>query len=167
MSATSNILMIIGLYTVVAFIANYYFAWWKVILIWNVITGYTTLHMVWKLVPRYIVPNEERDSLFPAFRRLDSHNWNFWMFVPGAVTVFPLRAIISCSSLVAIMFWCKILLIGHRIGKEPIIGWRQKAIQFVYQKFVRIIIFMSNVGMKKHVVDYDYSEYLGKDYLKT
>lgn len=143
MSATSNILMFIGLYIVAAYIASYFYAWWKVMLIWNAVTGYTVLHLVWKLVPRYMVPNEERDNLFPAFRRLDSHNWNFWMFVPGAVTVFPARAIISCSSLVAIMCLCKILLIGHRIGKDPIVGYRQKVIQFVYQKLVRIIIFMS------------------------
>jgi hypothetical protein len=44
MSATSKIFMFIGLYIVAAYIASYFYAWWKVMLIWNVVTGYTVLH---------------------------------------------------------------------------------------------------------------------------
>jgi hypothetical protein len=122
--AILKIIVSITSYVIAAIIATYFFTWWKVALVLNVATGYTVLHIVWPLVPRYLIPNEERDSLFPAFRRLDSHKWNFYMFVPGAITLFPIRACISLGALVVLMISLKIILIGHKMGKEPLAGWR-------------------------------------------
>ena len=124
MSPLIKIIAFTVLGTITAYLATYWFAGWKVFLLWNAIFGYTLLSFVWTLVPRYLEPCEERDVLFPAFRRLDSHKWTFWMFVPGAVTLFPIRAFICLSSLVVLALSLKILLIGHKIGKEPLTGLR-------------------------------------------
>jgi hypothetical protein len=119
-----KVITVATVYTIASIIALFYITWWKVALMFNVSLGLSVLLIVWPLVPRYLIPNEERDSLFPAFRRLDSHKWNFYMFVPGAVTHMPIRTIICLLALFWLMIILKIILIGHKIGKEPLVGWR-------------------------------------------
>ena len=54
-----------------AYIAAYFIPWWISLLIWNAAFGLIVLTTAWSLIPRFLEANEERDSLFPAFRRLD------------------------------------------------------------------------------------------------
>lgn len=42
---------------------------------------------------------EERDSLYPAYRRLDVKNWSKWKFYPGAALVLPLRFLLAILTL--------------------------------------------------------------------
>lgn len=105
-------------------ISMFYYTWWKALLIGNAALGFSLLLLAWRLIPRYLTPNEDRDSRFPAFRRLDCNNWQFWMFIPGAVTLFPIRMIISLGSLVVLVAWLRLSMIGHKWGKEPLTGWR-------------------------------------------
>ncbi len=105
--------------------------------------------------------------MFPAFRRLDSQRWRKWMFYPGAVTFFPIRTFISLGSLVLLVFFLRIISIGHRYGQEPLVGLRLWLNKTGYMICVWTIITTSFMSMKINHVDFDYSQYLGKDYLKT
>lgn len=75
-------------------------------MIFNALFGLTIFEMSWKDNQRFRQPDEERDKLFPAFRRKDVQNWNKFMFYPGALTLMPLRAIISLGGFTL----CSILL---------------------------------------------------------
>ena len=133
----------------------------------NTTIGLIGLEHSWSLIPRYVKPNEERDSMFPAFRRLDSNKWRKWMFYPGALTLFPIRTYISIGTLIVLVTFLKIIMIGHKWGKEPVTGIRLWLNRTAYQFSSWLIITMSFMTMKTNYVDYDYSPYLGKDYLKT
>ena len=39
--------------------------------------------------------DEARDSQFPAYRRYDVKNWRKWKFYLGAVTLMPIRLLLS------------------------------------------------------------------------
>jgi hypothetical protein len=67
-----KLVLIFITYPVIAYLLTYYIPWWQALILWNVSLGLTFVNIAWSLVPRYLTPNEERDSLFPAFRRLDS-----------------------------------------------------------------------------------------------
>ena len=163
---TKVIIMVIA--QIVGFvILSYYINGWYALFLGNAVIGYSILHIVWNLVPRYLTPNEERDSLFPAFRRLDSQHWNFYMFIPGAISLFCIRAVVSLGSLVVLMIWLRICMIGHKYGKEPLQGWRLWCNYTAYNWASWLIVSSSFMSMKLHHVEVDYSEYLGKDYLKT
>jgi hypothetical protein len=89
------------------------------------------------------------------------------MFVPGAMTLFFIRAVISLGSLFWLVVWLRIVMFGHKWNKEPLRGFRLWANETGYKVACFIIISTSFMTMKKHKVDYDYSNYLGKDYLQT
>lgn len=61
----------------------------------------------------------------------------------------------------------KMIMIGHKLGKEPLTGWRKVANEWVYRGLCWLIVTNSMCSMKKVFPDYDYSEYLGKDYKTT
>ena len=109
---------------ILAYFLSYWIPWWQAALLGNATIGLIALEFAWSLVPRYLVANEERDSMFPAFRRLDSHKWRKWMFYPGAVTLFPIRTLISLGTLVLLVLFLKVAMIGHKWGKEPMTGLR-------------------------------------------
>jgi hypothetical protein len=57
--------------SVTAYLAAYFIPWWISLLFWNAAFGLIVLTTAWSLIPRFLKENEERDSLFPAFRRPD------------------------------------------------------------------------------------------------
>ena len=59
--------------------------------------------------------DEERDKMFPAFRRKDVQNWNKLMFYPGALTLLPIRAAFSLGGFVI----CSILMQPFMFGLDP------------------------------------------------
>jgi len=89
------------------------------------------------------------------------------MFYPGAVTLFPIRTFISLGALVVLVGFLRIIMIGHRWGKEPVTGIRFWLNKTAYKFITWLIITTSFMSMKVKQIDYDYSPYLGKDYLKT
>jgi len=58
---------------VLAYLLSHWIPGWQALLIGNATIGLIALEYAWSLIPRYLVANEARDSMFPAFRRLDSH----------------------------------------------------------------------------------------------
>lgn len=105
---------------------SYYLAWWLALVIFNASVGVICLNLLWGPIKRYRVENEERDSLFPAFRRLDSpYKWKKWWFLPGAITLFPLRTIFGLGGLAFCCFVLKFIMFGYKRGyNEPLTGWR-------------------------------------------
>lgn len=141
---------------------------WLAVLIPNAISGIAIHHLMWQYIARYLIPDEARDKNFPAFRRYDNHRWSYAIFVPGALTVMLWRAYLGAGSLFWLVVWLKVVMIGHKWGKNPLTGFRLWANWFGYMCCTGTIVTASFVRMKKHnVVHCDYSEYLGPDYLKT
>ena len=63
----------------------------------------------------------------------------------------------------------RITCIGHDFANDkPIAGRRKTLIGFVY-KYMSILLLRVGLGMKveRKYIKYDYSEYLGADYLRT
>lgn len=59
-------------------------------------------------------------------------------------------------------------MIGHKTVKEPMTGWRAIFNKWLYETTCFMIITNSGFKLHRHDVEnLDYSEYLGKDYLKT
>lgn len=166
-SLTQQVLGSIMLSFFCAFYLSYYLPWWVTLMLWNALNGLTLFNMFWFQVQRYKDVNEERDSLFPAFRRLDAKNWDYWKFIPGALTIYPLRGLMGCWLLFILAVISKIILIGHKLGKEPLTGWRRVANEAAYRGLCWCIVTNCGVSQMKHHPVVDYSEYLGKDYRQT
>jgi hypothetical protein len=142
---------------VLAYFLSYWIPGWQALLIGNATIGIIALEYAWSLIPRYLVANEARDSMFPAFRRLDSHKWRKWMFYPGAVTLFPIRTMISLGTLVLLVIFLRIIMIGHKWGKEPFTGLRLWLNRSAYQFCSWLIITTSFMTMTVKQIEYDYS----------
>lgn len=109
---------------VVCYFLSFYIPFLYALIICNATIGIIGVEHAWSLIPRYVKANEARDSMFPAFRRLDSNKWNKWMFYPGALTLFPIRTYISIGTLIVLVCFLKIIMTGHKWGKQPITGIR-------------------------------------------
>jgi hypothetical protein len=59
---------------------------------------------------------EERDSLFPAWRRLDTDKISRWRMYPFAMTIMPVRILLTVFGLVLLFIVAKICYCGK--GKE-------------------------------------------------
>jgi len=127
-------LKLMTLYACIMFITWYfgYLSWWQALIIWNAISGITGLELDCASMPRYLNPNEEIDSHYPAFRRLDMKNWNKWRYYPGAATIMLPRAFLLFMQVILISIPIMIASIGYKVGKEPLSGWRKIAIINAY-----------------------------------
>jgi hypothetical protein len=56
--------------------------------------GFIAVEYAFSRLNRFRDGNEERDSKFPAYRRLDVKNWNKCKFYPGAMFTMPARLMI-------------------------------------------------------------------------
>ena len=59
------------------------------------ILGLAMFEWAWASMKPFIQVNEARDSEYPAYRRYDVKNWKKWKFYFGAVTVMPMRFLLS------------------------------------------------------------------------
>ena len=126
--------------------------------------GILMMEWAWKRTVRIREVNEERDSLFPAFRRTDAHKWNKLMFYPFAMTMVPFRFVFGLIPLASIGVWSWFVRIGHDESK-PITGCRKKLIVYYYYYVVSYIILMLNTWVTfSDLDDFDYSYWLGPDY---
>jgi hypothetical protein len=56
--------------------------------------GFLAVQFSFSRCQRMLKIEEERDSKFPAFRRLDVHKWSKWKFLPGAMLLMPTRLVL-------------------------------------------------------------------------
>ncbi len=90
--------------------------------------GVYAVEWMWAKMERIRQVDEERDSMFPAFRRTDAKHWNKWMFYPLGVTAMPLRIVMGLSILATAGIFSWFIRIGHDDDK-PLTGWRKRAIK--------------------------------------
>jgi len=157
-------------YTCIAILAWYYdyVSWWQALIIWNALTGITALEMDCASIPRYLNPNEEIDSHYPAFRRKDMHNWSKWSYYPGAATIMLPRTGLAVIQISCWSVFILIVSIGFKVGEKPLLGWRKRAIDFAYMSCCGTTLKLTGASSCKMIdADFDYSKFLGKDYLKT
>lgn len=142
-----------------------YMAWWQSVMLLNGIFGLVIFELAWKDTYRFRQEDEERDRLFPAFRRLDVQNWrnSKWMFYPGAVTLLPIRAIISLGSFTLCCLCLHVVMLGHDANK-PTTGLRDWLRRFLFRSWNSLIPLAAFMSVEFERIDYDYSYYLGKDY---
>ena len=58
------------------------------------VIGFIAVEYAFSRLKRFMDGNEERDSKFPAYRRLDAKNWHRCKFYPGAMLTMPSRLLI-------------------------------------------------------------------------
>lgn len=68
--------------------------------------GWLAFEWAWKQLESVRNVNEERDSKFPAYRRWDAINWKKWRFYLGAMTLMPIRLILS----VLVVIFCYVFV---------------------------------------------------------
>jgi len=109
--------------------------------------------------------DEERDSQFPCWRRVDAKDWSAWMFIPGAMFMMPTRLICYFGTLFIHGIVVLLLQIGR--DKKPLKkGCRKSLINFSFDVTgILWLIFAGTIPFYKDV-DADYTYYLGPDYKK-
>ncbi len=107
--------------------------------------------------------DEERDKLFPAWRRLDVKKWSRWKMYPTAMTIMPIRIFWFLVSAVLLFVCIKILLCGADLKSER--SYRRKSVQVLLGVCSYFTCIWFGVFPKKKVIQADYSEWLGPDYL--
>ena len=151
---------------IVGFWASYYIAGWKALLIANALSGAGFFELAWFVGQRFRDGDDERDDLFPAFRRTDVKNWYRLKFYPFAVTVFWLRTFMALGSFCFCCVCIKFVLFGHDFRK-PLTGTRRKVKEFLYWFFMNVLMLAAFMPVFNRHEEMDYSEYLGPDYKKT
>jgi len=133
----------------------------------NALTGILLFEWAWSKTDRVRIVDEKRDNLFPAWRREDTPKWSRLRFYPGAVSILPLR--FFCMILLAIILYLvtRLIFIGVDITKK--VPDSRRRIQQAWYAFVAFsclnIFFIVTVDRKANK-NFDYSHYLGPDYLK-
>jgi len=111
-------------------------------LILNALAGILTVNWLWKKLERIRDVQEDRDSLFPAFRRLDAGQWRKWHFYPLACTIMLPKLIIAFS-LVGVATVCSKIFLMGRDKTQPIQGVRKFIILNIYWLISRIIVLVT------------------------
>jgi hypothetical protein len=142
---------------------------WQALVLWNAATGVTAVELTFRNLPRFLHPNKELDREFPAFARLDVHHWSRWKCYPVAMTLMVPKMLLGMGGMLALAIYLQILVsfFGIEYGSKPITGWKLKAIHFGYFLSTTLAQAMSGYYTVKSFSDFDYSEYLGKDYKET
>lgn len=93
--------------------------------------------------------------------------WSYWHFVPGALTILTTRAILCICFMATLAIGLMISMIGHKNDNEPITGAKAKRNKFLYDWICWLVLSISGFSLVVKEADFDYSEYLGKNYLMT
>jgi len=97
------------------------------------ILGIVAIEFAWGRTKRMREVDEERDSMYPAFRRIDVQNWARWKFYPGAILFMPTRLILLVINIIFLTTFVTVFSIGHDFKKGPMKnGCRKWIIFFMY-----------------------------------
>lgn len=138
---------------------------WTIILIINAVLGVYIFETAWHFTRKHRNVVEERDKLFPAWRRYDVGKWNKMAMYPFAATIMIPRACIYLGSIFFIYLSHKILLIGTdpRKPMPPCKRFISKKINMI--SGLVMMLAEGTIPVVRHV-DVDYSKWLGPDYKK-
>ena len=76
-------------------------------LILNSVLGLLMFEWAWAKTKPLREGNEARDSKYPAFRRYDALHWQKWKFYFGAITLMPIRFILTLLILILLFLIIK------------------------------------------------------------
>ena len=159
--------ILIGLIFVTCFVAwylTYYMRLKYSLMIVNAFYGLILFELAWRDTYRFRQIDEERDKLFPAFRRLDVKYWNKLKFYPLALTLLPIRALIALGGFCISCLFMNVISIGHDMRK-PFSGVRGKLREFTLQWWNWLIPLSAFMDVSYEIIHFDYSFYLGPDYV--
>lgn len=74
----------------------------------NALIGIALFEWAYYQTRRHRKVDEERDSLFPAWRRLDVKRWSRLKLYPCAITIMPVRLIWAAFSFIFLFLMAKI-----------------------------------------------------------
>ena len=124
---------------VTGYVLTYWIAWWKAYLIFSTSIGFCFFEIAWSRIVRYRDLDDERDSNFPAWRRMDVKNWHKVYFYLGALTIFTTKMIICLGSLAVCAGLLKVIALGHQYG-TPMVGVRAVINKTVFQFWMGLIV---------------------------
>ncbi|CDW83074.1 acyltransferase family protein [Stylonychia lemnae] len=129
-------------------------------------TGIAMLEWSWIQMKVFREVNEDRDSQYPPYRRLDVRNWQKWKFYFGAMTLLPIRLLLCTIILIILFLFIKLITIGHSFSDgKPLSGCRKPIIKFAYQSASTLVVFITGTRTGKIIKnDYSYEAYLGPNY---
>jgi hypothetical protein len=134
-------------------------------LIVQAVIGVLAFEYAWYKTKRYREVNEDRDSQYQAFCRLDAKNWSRFKFYPGAVLMMPSRIVLLLIDGMILTFIVTILSFGHDFRKGPMKnGCRKYIIYFAYHVCCSFYLIICGMTTSIKKIDYDYSYYLGPNY---
>lgn len=86
----------------------------------NAVLGIALFELAYsQIAPRIKDGNEERDKIYPVFRRTDTRKWSRLSFYPGAILLpFRLAFLIVDSSILALLL--KLVTFGYDFEDGPI-----------------------------------------------
>ena len=130
----------------------------------NALFGFFLLRWAWRKTTRVRNVNEERENLFPAYRRHDTHKWKLKsLYLRAMTTAFP-RFFIALSLTLLSCVVGLIFMIGQDRSK-PLTGMRRKIITFFFTNISAMNCWLVGWTTQRTVIEnFDYSEYLGKGY---
>eukprot|EP00347_Sterkiella_histriomuscorum_P007119 403350191 len=109
----------------------------------------------------------EVQKKFPTFRRVDT-KWSKGKYYLGAPFAL-IRGMTAIVSIIMTGISFKLICLGKSYdgNKNPLNGWRATLCKMVIRLASLTIYISHGVIYNYKQIDYDYSEYLGKDYKKT
>lgn len=138
------------------------------LLVLNAIVGIMIFEFAYAKTAKIRAVDEDRDKLFPAWRRLDLDNWSRWKFYPIAMTLMPIRMILIALGMLGLMGFSRVLYCckSHELytGRR---SCRKRCIESVLTKLCKILYMMMcicNKTKKLKANEVDYSYFLGPDY---
>ena len=133
----------------------------------NWLLGIALLEWTLKRMERTINFVEERDSQFPAFRRLDVKTLTRANLYPGTMLLF-LRLITIVPVFIIMVIVMNLCYIGVSTGyAEPLSGMRRLIFNFFIKNLNLLLLYLFGYSPKhayKTESEVDYSKYLGPNY---
>ena len=125
--------------------------------------GLFSIEWAWYNTSRIHNVDEERESCFPAFRRLEAKHWRKWRHYPLALTTYPMQCwfkIIIAPGTAAVS---RLLTIGYK--ERPFKGWRKWLIDVQFKGMnILVLVVTKTIVSLEEIDDFDYSEWLGPGY---
>lgn len=83
----------------------------------NALLGLTLFEIAWAATKRHRTLDQERDKLFPSWRRNDAKNWNKLKLYPIALTIMPLKVFLHVLILILAFIAHKVIFFGSDLNK--------------------------------------------------
>lgn len=83
----------------------------------NALLGLTLFEIAWAATKRHRTLDQERDKLFPSWRRNDAKNWNKLKLYPIALTIMPLKVFLHVLILILAFIAHKVIFFVSDLNK--------------------------------------------------